>query len=138
MNSSTTTPVTPRQQAASNGLIRTTFDLLESGDKAIQLTEDHRNVILIMGNTGSGKSTFTQWIAGDNSKLISKEVKADTGEFIIIDNNRISDSTIKSKTVFPELVVDSRTNAAYYDCPGFSDTRSTSNDIATTYFIKKW
>ncbi|GIY39028.1 uncharacterized protein CEXT_80041 [Caerostris extrusa] len=90
-----------------------------------------------MGNTGGGKSTFTQWIAGDNSKLIAREVQKDTGEYLIDDYNRIGNTTLKSKTIFPDLVVDPATNTAYYDCPGFSDTRSTSNDIATTYFIKK-
>ncbi|GFT70513.1 uncharacterized protein NPIL_152991 [Nephila pilipes] len=117
-------------------MIKTTFDLLKDGETKIKLSEEHKSVILILGNTGSGKSTFTQWIAGDNSKLIAKEVREGTGEFIIVDNNRIGNSTIKSKTVFPELVIDAKTNSAYYDCPGFSDT-STANDIATTYFIKK-
>ncbi|GIY40693.1 uncharacterized protein CDAR_183201 [Caerostris darwini] len=118
-------------------LISSTLDLLNKGEKEIVFKEDFKDIILVLGNTGSGKSTFTQWLAGDNSKLISKEVSEDTGEFIIVDNNRIGDTTVKSKTLFPELVVDAKTNVAYYDCPGFSDTRSTSNDIATTYFIKK-
>ncbi|GFY38906.1 uncharacterized protein TNIN_126211 [Trichonephila inaurata madagascariensis] len=87
--------------------------------------------------TYSGKSTFIQWIAGDNTKLIANEVKEGTGEYIIEDNDRIGDSTINSKTIFPELVVEKKTNSAYYDCPGFNDTRSTNYDIATTYFIKK-
>ncbi|GIX93758.1 uncharacterized protein CDAR_606301 [Caerostris darwini] len=128
----------PLAREGDNNIIKSTFDLLEKGEKDIQLSDEHKNIVLVLGNTGSGKSTFTQWVAGDNSKLIAKEVKEGTGEFIIEDNNkRIGDSSLKSKTVFPELVVDPKTNISYYDCPGFSDTRSTSNDIATTYFIKK-
>ncbi|GBM60945.1 hypothetical protein AVEN_192397-1 [Araneus ventricosus] len=118
-------------------LIKDTFDLLERGEKEIKFDEKHKDVILILGNTGSGKSTFTQWVAGDNTKLISKETEEGTGEYIIEDHNRISNTTLKSKTIFPELVVDAKTNAAYYDCPGFSDTQGTSHDIASTYFIKK-
>ncbi|CAL1286293.1 unnamed protein product [Larinioides sclopetarius] len=121
----------------SDQVIKSTFDLLEKGEKEIKLDEKYKDVILILGNTGSGKSTFTQWVAGDNTKMISKETEEGTGEYIIEDHNRISDSTLKSKTVFPELVVDAKTNAAYYDCPGFSDTQGSSHDIATTYFIKK-
>ncbi|GFT48415.1 uncharacterized protein NPIL_178081 [Nephila pilipes] len=120
-----------------NSLIQSTLNLLEEGEKEIVLSAEHSAVSLVLGNTGSGKSTFTQWIAGDNNKLISVEVNEGTGEYIIEDNNRIGNSTLQSKTIFPELVVDPTTNAAYYDCPGFSDTRSASNDIATTYFIKK-
>ncbi|GBN91149.1 hypothetical protein AVEN_186955-1, partial [Araneus ventricosus] len=118
-------------------LIKSTFDLLERGEKEIKFDDEHRNVILILGNTGSGKSTFTQWVAGDNTKMISKETEEGTGEYIIEDHNRIGNTTLKSKTIFPELVVDAKTNAAYYDCPGFSDTQGTSHEIATTYFIKK-
>ncbi|XP_055924355.1 uncharacterized protein LOC129956479 [Argiope bruennichi] len=120
-----------------NHLIKSTFDLLERGEKEIRFDDKHKDVILILGNTGSGKSTFTQWVAGDNSKMISKETKEGTGEYIIEDHNRIGDTTLKSKTIFPELVIDDKTNAVYYDCPGFSDTQGTSHDIATTYFIKK-
>ncbi|MEW9824903.1 MAG: hypothetical protein AB2992_07200 (plasmid) [Candidatus Symbiodolus clandestinus] len=119
-----------------NNEINNTFKLLEEGEEKIELSEQYKNVTLVLGNTGAGKSTFIQWMAGDNNKLISKEVGEGTGEFIIEDGNRIG-SSINSKTLFPELVVDSKTNAAYYDCPGFSDTRSTSYDIAATYFIKK-
>ncbi|GBO10552.1 hypothetical protein AVEN_71486-1 [Araneus ventricosus] len=118
-------------------LMKSTFDLLERGEKEIILDNKHRDVILILGNTGSGKSTFTQWVAGDNTKMISKETEEGTGEYIIEDHNRIGNTTLKSKTIFPELVVDAKTNAAYYDFPGFSDTQGTSHDIATTYFIKK-
>lgn len=118
--------------------VKSTYDLLKRGEQEIQLSDEYKDVVLLFGDTGAGKTTFTQWIAGDNNKLLSKEVAEGTGEFIIEDsNNKISNSTIKSKTVFPELVIDAETNTAYYDCPGFSDTRSTSNDIATTYFIKK-
>lgn len=119
-----------------NNEINNTFKLLEEGEEKIELSEQYKNVTLVLGNTGAGKSTFIQWMAGDNNKLVSKEVVEGTGEFIIEDGNRIG-SSINSKTLFPERVVDSKTNAAYYDCPGFSDTRSTSYDIAATYFIKK-
>ncbi|CAL1288930.1 unnamed protein product [Larinioides sclopetarius] len=117
--------------------IKDTFDLLERGEKEIEFDDEHKDVILVLGNTGSGKSTFTQWVAGDNTKLISKETEEGTGEYIIEDHNRIGNTTLKSKTIFPELVVDAKTNAAYYDCPGFSDTQGTSHDIASTYFIKE-
>ncbi|XP_018011522.1 uncharacterized protein LOC108668780 [Hyalella azteca] len=123
--------------STNNSEISRTFQLLDEGEEKIQLSERYRNITLILGNTGAGKSTFLQWFAGDNDKLIAKEIRAGTGEYLIDDDDRIGNSTIKSKTIFPELVVHSEMDDAYYDCPGFSDTRSFSMEIATTYFIKK-
>lgn len=126
--------------------IENTFKLLREGEEKIKLSEKFKELTLILGNTGSGKSTLLQWIAGDNTKLMSVKVgkegddydddEEEGDDYIIEDGNRIGRS-MKSKTIFPELVVENKTNSALYDCPGFSDTRSTSNDIATTYFIKK-
>ncbi|XP_018020421.2 uncharacterized protein LOC108676795, partial [Hyalella azteca] len=123
--------------STNNSVISRTFHLLDEGEEKIQLSERYKNITLILGNTGAGKSTFVQWIAGDNNKLIAKEVWAGTGQYLIEDGNRIGNSTLKSKTIFPELVVHSVTDTAFYDCPGFSDTRSSSMEIAITYFIKK-
>lgn len=126
----------PHTPISDNIEITNTLKLLSEGEEKIELLDQYKDITIIIGNTGSGKSTFIQWIAGDNDKLIAKEVGKETGEFIIEDGFRIGSST-NSQTVFPELVIDSENNMAYYDCPGFSDTRSTSYDIATTYFIKK-
>lgn len=38
--------------------------------------------------------------------------------------------------MYPDLIIDEN-DVPYYDCPGFSDTRKTSIEIATTYFTKK-
>ena len=128
-------PLDISTQLANEDKINQTIALLNEGEEKIELYEQNENLTLILGNTGAGKTTFLQWIAGDNSKLIATEKSP--GVFNIEDGNRISTANLKSKTLFPELVVYSRTNSAFYDCPGFMDTRGTSHDIAVTYFIKK-
>lgn len=127
----------------SDNEIENIFALLENGDKNLALSKQSKNLILVLGNSGSGKSTFVQWLAGDNNKLKSVSVRGldyddeEDGFYIIEDDNHRIGSTIMSKTIFPEMIIDNETNNVFYDCPGFSDTRSTSHDIATTYFIKK-
>ncbi|XP_018022899.1 uncharacterized protein LOC108678914 [Hyalella azteca] len=113
------------------------FQLLDEGEEKIQLNERYKSVSLVLGNTGAGKSTFLQWFAGNNDKLIAKREFGSSEAYLIEDLNRIGNTTVKSRKIFPELVVHTGTDDAYYDCPGFSDTRSTSMEIATTYFIKK-
>lgn len=50
--------------------------------------------------------------------------------------DKIGNVTFQSRTIYPDLIIDDN-NVHYYDCPGFSDTRTTSIEIATTYFTKK-
>jgi hypothetical protein len=114
-----------------------TFQLLDEGERKIQLSERYKSVSLVLGNTGAGRSTFVQWIAGDIDKLIAKEEYESKGEYLIECGNRIGNSTLQSMTIFPEFVVHPVTNTAFYDCPGFSDTRNTSKEISAAYFIKK-
>lgn len=112
-----------------------TFELLEEGKKTIELT-NQTYVVLFLGPTGSGKSTTIQWITGDNTKLISVETRNGSGIYIIEDTNgRIGSSSV-SKTLYPELVIDVEKGTAFYDLPGFSDTRSPSYDIAASFFMK--
>lgn len=95
-----------------------------------------KNIVPIFGMTGSGKTTFGLHQTG--ADIISIEISG-TGEFILKDKlNRISnDATIKSKTIVPELMIDQQSGTAYFDCPGFSDTRGIEYDLSVVYFIKK-
>ena len=46
--------------------------LLEQGERKIVLSE-RKYLNLVLGLTGTGKSTFTAWFAGDDSKLWAKK-----------------------------------------------------------------
>lgn len=112
-------------------------ELLKIGNELIELDDHHKNVILVLGNTGSGKSTLLKWIAGDDTKLKSVETGEGTGHFLVEDGNERIGSSANSKAIYPELVMNNKTNTAFYDCPGFSDTRNASQNIANTFFMKK-
>lgn len=111
--------------------------LLETGSKQLELGQE-RDVILVLGNTGSGKTTVTQILAGNLSRLHA--VRTSGGGMVIIDDDdRIGMPTTNSKTLIPELVIRKNENSsttAFYDCPGFSDSRGAEMDIAATYFTK--
>jgi hypothetical protein len=94
-----------------------------------------KNLTLFIGLTGSGKSTVCQFLIG-NENLTAKE--NDANDFYISDgNNKISDATVISKTLYPELLSEPTTGNILADCPGFADTRSAAHDIAATVLTKK-
>ncbi|UAW64364.1 hypothetical protein KMZ15_01320 [Mycoavidus sp. HKI] len=118
-----------------------TFELLAESERKLSLDDRYKEIVLVLGNTGAGKSTFTQYITGNDSNLCSKKLKG--GKFSIEDkSDTAKNSTIHSQTIFPELIVDNSTTdirsaTAYYDCPGFEDTRGVSQEIASAYCIKR-
>lgn len=91
-------------------------------------------VTLFLGMTGSGKSTTTLFVA--DTDLESVRVAGSAGFIIIDKDERISrNSTLLSKTLIPELIeVNGR---KYFDCPGFSDTRSVAHDVTVSYYMHK-
>ncbi|XP_065208859.1 uncharacterized protein LOC135837492 [Planococcus citri] len=112
------------------------FQLLNEGEIETCNLRPLKEATLILGNSGSGKTTFTRRIAGYGSALKSV---FDVLDYKIVSWNSTvnSESFINSNTKFPEQIEDKRTGAVYYDFPGFKDTRGSAHDIATTYFIKK-
>ncbi|KAF7989470.1 hypothetical protein HCN44_008144 [Aphidius gifuensis] len=120
-------------------VVKSILNRLNEGERQVKYAED-ANIVLVLGNTGAGKSTFVQFMAGNNlssvAVLNSRGIK--TGKYIIIDEHaKIGTSSVNSHTEVPDLVIDVKTNTSIYDCPGFSDTRDAEHDIAGTYFIKK-
>lgn len=114
---------------------------LNQGTERIHYSNDP-NITLILGLSGAGKSTFTQYITGDNSNLKSvikkDECNRSTSFYLITDTtNKIGHGNLQSYTELPDLVVDPETNTSIYDCPGFSDTRDPFYDISGAYFIKQ-
>lgn len=93
---------------------------------------DAKDVILVMGNTGSGKSTIVSALIG--AKLTSIKKK---NYFQIIDERDRIGQNATSKTLVPELIVDDKTDTAIYDCPGFLDNRNIEHEMTITYFLKK-
>lgn len=95
------------------------------------------NVTIFLGTTGAGKSAVISLLAGND--LESIEIYEGSETFRIVDKlGRVSlNSTILSQTLVPELIVDNESGAAYYDCPGFKDTRGVKYDITITYLIRK-
>ncbi|KAJ1530961.1 hypothetical protein ONE63_005797 [Megalurothrips usitatus] len=95
------------------------------------------DVILVLGLTGSGKSTLVQFIADNDENLVSYETTADSGDFLIGDHGNKIASGVDSKTRVPELVRDRGSKSKLYDFPGFGDSRGACADIVTASVLRQ-
>lgn len=110
------------------------LDFLKRGERSLQIDSNYDDIILLTGNTGTGKSTLGRFVAGNLSDLES----IGEGPYRIKykDEGIIGNSTTVSQTIYPERIID-ETDVAFYDCPGYDDTRNSSVEITTTYLMKK-
>ncbi|CAG7832458.1 unnamed protein product [Allacma fusca] len=110
-----------------------TLYFINRGYQEIPLNNTYKEVVLVVGNTGAGKTTLTKFITGQPLIAYKK-----AGRILIKDaDNKIShEITSVSKTIFPELFLDKETNIAYFDLPGFLDTRNASIELANAWFMK--
>lgn len=111
------------------------WELLEKTSNELKIQNELKDVTLLLGNTGAGKTTLTQLMVGNVSAL--EVVKTEKEDVIIVDPENKIGRTTASRTIVPELVVDKVDYTAIYDCPGFSDNRGPNTDIATNFLLKK-
>lgn len=96
-------------------------------------------LILVIGNAGSGKSTLIHYVAGDLSKMSSKETSNPSlSTFEIrdeMDKNRSTHAT-ETRTLIPQMYTDDQ-QIVWCDTPGFGDTPNKTVEIATMLLIKR-
>ena len=93
--------------------------LISAGVEAIPIDHEHQQAVLVIGDTGVGKSTIMSFLLG--SELVVrydglKPTLDNTGKDPIkIGHEKYSETSIPTK-----VVIDGR---AWYDCPGFKDNK---------------
>lgn len=101
----------------------------------------NQNVVMVLGNTGCGKSTLVHYVANDYSKLVSEEspnphvIDFKIRDDLDPDRDRITLPT-ESRTLIPVLTVD-ETNTVFCDNPGYGDTRNETVEIAAMCLVKR-
>jgi energy-coupling factor transporter ATP-binding protein EcfA2 len=118
-------------------MIKEIFHLIENGIKEINCNEGE--VVLVCGRTGSGKSTLINYLIGNELKTVklpNKKIPA-----IEIAHHNQNSAKIghgdKSETFIPQKFLDKERGVAYWDCPGFEDTRGAKYDIANAFYVNK-
>ena len=93
--------------------------LIDSGIHAIPTDKQHDKAILVIGDTGVGKTTILSFMA--NKKLTVKVhglntiLDSDDSDGLKIGHDRFSETRVPSKIIIDDL--------AFFDCSGFKDNR---------------
>ena len=97
-----------------------------------EYSAESRDVVVFLGNTGAGKSTSINWLAG-------KRLKKDEGEvgYLLAEENDpdalIIGGNADSTTLYPGCLDVNGT--LYFDLPGFGDTDGTLREFVNAAFI---
>jgi ribosome biogenesis GTPase A len=105
-----------------------------------------KDALIVIGNTGAGKSTFLNYLMGCKLQLEDPEVLGIPGldDIVVVSaDSRVKEvmpigHTKQSKTFIPQIEIDrSEIGLAYCDCPGFLDNRGVEVNIANAVNIRR-
>lgn len=92
---------------------------------------------MVVGNTGSGKSTFVNFVVGKHLIPDDKTVLGSTTYSCEDYVMKIGSDPLQSETSNFEFFYDRTSDLTYCDCPGFKDSRGALKDIENAYALKK-
>ncbi|NGX38695.1 MAG: hypothetical protein KR126chlam1_00005 [Chlamydiae bacterium] len=106
-----------------------------------------KEAVIVIGNTGAGKSTMVNYLAGCTMELKSpKELGLKGIKKIVVVRSHEKGGTLdeimpightkESKTFMPQIETDSETMVTFCDCPGFLDNRGAEINIANAVNVK--
>jgi len=118
---------------------------IETGSKVLDHI-DGKNVVLVVGKTGTGKSTFIQGIAGKQiretthltdccGKAVKKSVYDAEDALADFTIGHVQSSQTKAFSCFVPPNEDRKEEVVYVDTPGFGDTHHEEIDIATSVML---
>lgn len=118
--------------------------LIEQGEQVIasHIESDFKNYknILLIGDTGSGKSTLTNYLTGAELKVIKSDKPGGTPYIELAKENhdrpKIGHTTV-SETTVPNKFIDEANKLVYWDCAGFGDNKGLIQDIVNAFYLKR-
>ena len=107
--------------------------LIHVGMDAIPNDNENNEAVIMIGDTGVGKSTIMTFLSGselvvkfDGLKPILDTVKQNR---IKIGHEKYSETSIPTKVVIDKM--------AFYDCPGFKDNKGEEFEISNSFFVQR-
>lgn len=93
--------------------------LIHDGLQAIPADKENTQAVLVIGDTGVGKSTIMSFLSGNNLTVrydgLKPTIDNDGASKIKIGHQKYSETSVPTKVVIDKM--------AFYDCPGFKDNK---------------
>lgn len=93
--------------------------LIHNGLSAIPIDKENNQAVLVIGDTGVGKSTIMSFLSGDKLQIkregLTLKLDNPGSNKIKIGHEKFSETTIPTKVSIEGM--------AFYDCPGFKDNK---------------
>lgn len=107
--------------------------LIKVGVSSIPKDEQCEEAIIVIGDTGVGKSTIMNFL--NDAKLTIKceglkpKLICEGESLIKIGHEKYSETSIPTRVIIGGL--------AFYDCPGFRDNKGEEYEISNSFFVQK-
>ena len=116
------------------------IEYIEEGKQYINTFSTQTNAILVLGLSGTGKSTLINYLVDMPLICIKKDRKwvIDVDNTTNVEINSLAiGHTSSSKTIYPSSVTPKNKDFSFLDTPGLDDTRGIGYEIANSVFRKE-
>lgn len=108
-------------------------ELIHLGINSIKVEQNTKEAILVIGDTGSGKSTIISFLSGCQLVIRYDGLKP------TLDNvghapTKIGHDKYSETSVPKKIMID---GTALYDCPGFNDNKGEEYEISNSFFVQR-
>ena len=107
--------------------------MIKDGISSIPKDPNADEAIIVIGDTGVGKSTILAFLSGYDLFVrydgLKPVLDCPNEKAIKIGHNKYSETSIPNKILIE--------NYAFYDCPGFKDNKGEEYEISNSFFIQR-
>lgn len=108
-------------------------EMIRKGVQAIPVDNTSESAVLVIGDTGVGKSTILSFLSGAELTVrldgLKPRLDNTEGGMIKIGHEKYSETSVPTKIVLDGM--------AFYDCPGFKDNKGEEFEISNSFFIQR-
>lgn len=107
--------------------------MIHDGLEAIPYDHKTPQAVLMIGDTGVGKSTIMTYLSGAQMQVRYEGLKPTLDTLgpsnIKIGHQKTSETSVPTRVEIDDL--------AFYDCPGFKDNQGEEREISNSFFVQR-